>query len=124
MRKYGLHGDNRLHYGHIPFTHKYDRVFFLGLHIDEYNFRMSMQERDRVERKLKSLYPSLESDDPDNEEWLQDIDQAKVDYSDLSPLLRYLSSYNQLEPKTIQFPVSRTTNLFEKTQDGTCARSW
>ena len=106
MRKYGLHGDNRLHYGHIPFVHKYDRVFFLGLLIDEYNLRMNVQEQERIERKINSLRPPLEPDDPDNEEWLWDVDEPGINSSDLSPLLRESSGlFHKSEPKTTQIPV-------------------
>lgn len=105
-RKYGLHGDNRLHYGHIPFAHKYDRVFFLGLLIDEYNLRMNVQEQERIERKINSLRPPLEPDDPDNEEWLWDVDEPGINSSDLSPLLRESSGlFHKSEPKTTQIPV-------------------
>lgn len=110
MRKYGLRGDNRLHYGNIPFVHKYDRAFFLGLLIDEYNLRMNMQEQERIERKIKSLCPPLESNDPDNEEWPWDVDEAGIDYSDRSPLHRDSSGlFHQAEPKTTQIPVFQKT---------------
>ncbi|KAJ5246543.1 hypothetical protein N7468_001526 [Penicillium chermesinum] len=110
VRKYGLHGDNRLRYGHIPFLHKYDRVFFFDLLIDEYNLRMNMQEQERIERKMNSLCPPLGSDDPDNEEWLWDVDEAGIDYSDLSPLLLDSpGSCHEERPKSAQVSVSQKT---------------
>ncbi|KAJ5080923.1 hypothetical protein N7456_013633 [Penicillium angulare] len=110
VRRYGLHGDNRLHYGHIPFVHKYDRAFFFDVLIDEYNLRMSLQEQERIERRINSLLPPPESDDHENEEWTWGDDEAEADYSDLSPLLRDSSGVvHHGEPKTNQIPVCPKT---------------
>lgn len=57
VKKYGLPGDNRLHYGRIPFVHKYDRSYFLALLVSEYKLRMSMQKRERLERNMNIRYP-------------------------------------------------------------------
>lgn len=119
VRKYGLHGDNRLHYGHIPFAHKYDRVHFLELLIDEYNLRINMQEQDRIKRKLNSLFPPLASDDSanidyaDDEKGLSDVDEAGTNCSDLSPLLHHSSGVSDQYPQV----ESNTTRIlaFQKT---------
>lgn len=119
VRKYGLHGDNRLHFGHIPFVHKYDRVHFLALLIDEYNLRLNMQEQERIERRLYSLLPPLGSDNsehrdyPDDEKGICDVYETGTDCNELSPLLHHSSGvsyqYPQVEPNTTQIPAFQKT---------------
>lgn len=108
VRKYGLRGDNRLHYGHIPFVHKYDRAPFLGLLIDEYNLRVNMQEQERIQRRIISLRPAMEYDDLDNSEWPVLSDEDQGDYSDLIPLIQDSShSIYDLERQTAQIAICR-----------------
>lgn len=96
MRKYGLQGDNRLHYGNIPFIHKYDRSVFLGLLVDEYSLRMNVQEQERIQRRIDGLR-SLETVEREyeDEEWA-DIEDIEME-DDLSPLLRDSYSTDRTE---------------------------
>ncbi|KAJ5263845.1 hypothetical protein N7478_011450 [Penicillium angulare] len=71
---------------------------------------ISFLQQERIERKINSLRPPLESDVLYNEEQQRDLDEVGIDYSDLSPLLRDSSGVlHQEEPKTTQIPVFQTT---------------
>lgn len=118
MRKYGLHGDSRLHYGRIPFTHKYGRVFFLGLLINENNLRINLQEQERIERRIESLRPLLKHEDGDNKGQLWGSDQGGTDHCDLSPLLHdssgFFHSLKSQTTSTQQNPHPQVTKSYEK----------
>lgn len=89
VSKYGLRGDNRLHYGNIPFFHKYDRSFFLPLLVHEYSLRMNVQEQERIQRRIDGLRSYWEPAYQEDEEWMngEDVEDIEIDDNDSSPLL-------------------------------------